>query len=99
MLMEHQLILEDFGGDIQSVPVSALNVSVFFVCVLHVFMLVCVLCVCALFVLCVSGLGRGDCSWSSHASDLKIGTPMTTLPRAWHYKVSTGTGWPGVSIL
>ena len=25
--------------------------------------------------------------------------PVATLPGAWHYKVSTGTGWPGVSIL
>ena len=39
-------------------------------------------------------------SGSSHTSDLKIGTPVTTLPGAWCYRVSvTGTGWPGVSIL
>ena len=24
---------------------------------------------------------------------------MATLPGAWRYRVSTGTGWPGVSIL
>ena len=24
---------------------------------------------------------------------------MATLPGAWLYKVSAGTGWPGVSIL
>ena len=36
---------------------------------------------------------------SSHTSDLKIGTPVATLPGAWRYRVSTGTGWPGVSIL
>ena len=24
---------------------------------------------------------------------------MATLPGAWHYRVSAGTGWPGVSIL
>ena len=36
---------------------------------------------------------------SSHTSDLKIGTPVATLPGAWHYRVSTGTGRPGVSIL
>ena len=36
---------------------------------------------------------------SSHTSDLKIGTPVTTLPGAWHYRISAGTGWPGVSIL
>ena len=38
-------------------------------------------------------------SGSSHTSDLKIGTPVATLPGAWHYKVRAGTGWPGVSIL
>ena len=42
---------------------------------------------------------RRDFSGSSHTSDLKIGTPVTTLPGAWHYRVSAGTGWPGVSIL
>ena len=36
---------------------------------------------------------------SSHTSDLKIGTPVATLPGIWHSKVSTGTGQPGVSIL
>ena len=40
-----------------------------------------------------------DFSGSSHTSDLKIGTPMATLPGAWHYRVSAGTGRPGVSIL
>ena len=30
---------------------------------------------------------------------LKIGTPVATLPGAWRYRVSAGTGWPGVSIL
>ena len=34
-----------------------------------------------------------------HTSDLKIGTPVATLPGAWRYRVRTGTGWPGVSIL
>ena len=42
---------------------------------------------------------RRDFSGSSHTSDLKIGTPVTTLPGAWHYRVSAGTGRPGVSIL
>ena len=42
---------------------------------------------------------RRDFSRSSHASDLKIGTPVATLPGAWRYRVSTGTGRPGVSIL
>ena len=36
---------------------------------------------------------------SSHASDLKIGIPVATLPGAWRYRVSARTGWPGVSIL
>ena len=40
-----------------------------------------------------------DFSGSSHTSDLKIGTPVATLSSAWHYRVSTGTGRPGVSIL
>ena len=35
----------------------------------------------------------------SHTSELKIGTPVATLPGAWRYRVSTGTGRPGVSIL
>ena len=42
---------------------------------------------------------RQDFSGSSHTSDLKIGTPVATLPGAWHYRVSAGTGRPGVSIL
>ena len=36
---------------------------------------------------------------SIHTSDFKIGTPVATLPGAWRYRVSAGTGWPGVSIL
>ena len=40
-----------------------------------------------------------DFSGSSHTSDFKIGTPEATLPGAWRYMVSAGTGWPGVSIL
>ena len=40
-----------------------------------------------------------DFSGSSHTSDSKIGTPVATLPGAWHYRVSTGTGRTGVSIL
>ena len=34
-----------------------------------------------------------------HTSNLKIGTPVATLPGAWHCWVNAGTGWPGVSIL
>ena len=40
-----------------------------------------------------------DFSGSSHTIDLKIGIPVATLPGAWRYRVSTGTGRPGVSIL
>ena len=29
-----------------------------------------------------------DFSGSSHTSDLKIDTPVATLPDAWHYRVS-----------
>ena len=42
---------------------------------------------------------REDFSGSSHTSDFNIGTPVATLPGAWHYEVSAGTGWPGFSIL
>ena len=35
----------------------------------------------------------------SHTSDLNIGTPVATLPGAWRYRISPGTGRPGVSIL
>ena len=41
----------------------------------------------------------GDFSGSSHISDLKLGIPVASLPGAWHYKVNSGTGWPGVSVL
>ena len=42
---------------------------------------------------------RQDYSRSSHTGDLKIGTPVATLPGAWRYRDSAGTGQPGVSIL
>ena len=42
---------------------------------------------------------RQDFSRSGHTSDSKIGTPVSTLPDAWCYWVSAGTGQPGVSIL
>ena len=42
---------------------------------------------------------RRDFSGSSHTSDLNIGTPVATLPGAWRYRVSAGTGRTGVSIL
>ena len=40
-----------------------------------------------------------DFSGSSHTSDVKIDTLVATLPGAWRYRISAGTGWPGVSIL
>ena len=40
-----------------------------------------------------------DFSGSSHTIDLKIGTQVATLPGVWCYRVSAGTGQPGVSIL
>ena len=43
--------------------------------------------------------GGGIFSGSSHTSDFKIGTPVATLPGALCYRVSAGTGRPGVSIL
>ena len=46
-----------------------------------------------------SGLHQRDFSGSSHTSDLKIGTPVATLPGAWPHRVSPRTGWLGVSIL
>ena len=42
---------------------------------------------------------RRDFSGSSHTSDFKTGTPVATLPGAWRYRISAGTGRPGVSIL
>ena len=42
---------------------------------------------------------RRDFSGSSLTSDLKIGTPVATLPDAWYCRVSAGTGRPGVSKL
>ena len=42
---------------------------------------------------------RRNFSGSSHTSDFKIGTPVATLPGAWHHRVSAGTGRPDVSIL
>ena len=39
---------------------------------------------------------RRDISGVESYGDLKIGTPVATLPGAWRYRV---TGWPGVSIL
>ena len=41
----------------------------------------------------------GIFSGSSRTCDLNIGTPVATLPGAWRYRVSAGTGRTGVSIL
>ena len=46
-----------------------------------------------------SCLHCGNFPGMSHTSDLKIGTLLATLPGAWRYRVSAGTGWHGVSIL
>ena len=46
-----------------------------------------------------SRLLRHFLSGSSHTSDIKVGSPVATLPGAWRYRVSAGTGRPGVSIL
>ena len=40
-----------------------------------------------------------DFSGSSHTSDLKIGTPVATLPGTRHCRVRAGTGQPDVSIV
>ena len=43
---------------------------------------------------------RDESRWHrDFSSDLKIGTPVATLPGAWRYRVSAGAGQPGVSIL
>ena len=42
---------------------------------------------------------RRDFSELSHTSDLNIGTPLAILAGAWLYRVSAGTGRPGVSML
>ena len=36
---------------------------------------------------------------SSHASDKGNDSPVAILPGAWRYRVNTGSGWAGVSIL
>ena len=41
----------------------------------------------------------GDFSRLRCTSDMKIGTPVATLPGAWHYRVSAETSQPGVSLL
>ena len=42
---------------------------------------------------------RRDFSGSSHTIDIKIDTPVATLPGAWRHRVRAGTGRPGVNIL
>ena len=41
---------------------------------------------------------RRDFFWVESYQWLNIGTPVATVPGAWYYRVSAGTGWPGVSI-
>ena len=48
---------------------------------------------------CSNPACAGIFSGSSHTSDLKTGIPVLTLPGAWRYRVSAGTGRPGVSTL
>ena len=42
---------------------------------------------------------RGNSSGWNHTSDLKSGIPVAALPGARRYRVSAGTGRPGVSVL
>ena len=42
---------------------------------------------------------HGSFSRSSHTSNLEIGALVVILLSTWHYRVSAGAGWPGVSIL
>ena len=42
---------------------------------------------------------RRDFAQSSHTNYFKLGTPVAILPAAWSYRISAGTGRPGVSIL
>ena len=37
--------------------------------------------------------------WSEVTSDPEVGSPVATLPDAWHCRVSARTCWPGVSVL
>ena len=37
-----------------------------------------------------------DFSGLSHTSDLKIGTPVATLPAAWHYTMGSALGLSGL---
>ena len=46
-----------------------------------------------------SCLHCGDFSRSSYISDFEIGAPVATLPGAWCYRVSAGTGgWVSLSV-
>ena len=46
-----------------------------------------------------SSFHRGYFSRSCHTIHLKMGTPVSTPPGAWCYRVDSGAGCPGVSIL
>ena len=45
-----------------------------------------------------SRLRRDFCGVKSYQCDLEMHTPVVTLPGAWCFRVSAGTGWSGVSI-
>ena len=79
-------------------PVAALHllmITILYpVAALHLLMLTVLYPVAALHLL-MTGFFPG----SSHTSDFKMGTPVATLIYAWRYRVSVGTGRPGVSIL
>ena len=49
-------------------------------------------------VFALSMRGPGVAPRSCLTSDLKIGTLMAVLPGGWHYRVSSRTGWPNVSV-
>ena len=66
----------------------------------------CFVVVVAVLSLCVfAGLGGGSFCFCFCSEVLVVfisvtsGTPVTTLPGAWCYRASAGTGWPSVSIL
>ena len=46
-----------------------------------------------------SHLCHGSFSGMSHTSDFKTGISVATMPHTRHFRASTGTGWPCVSIL
>ena len=47
----------------------------------------------------VTGIDRHVHGVDLSPGRVKLESPVATLPGAWRYRVSAGTGWPGVSIL